>query len=209
MIFVGRKKEIHTILKSLENGENIILTGRYGIGRTSLIRQISQLAQEKWHFVFTDFSQTAKVICAASLSELCSGRLDLQKLNFRSVRGRLARFDSADARQTILVMDNIAKLTPQKYNLIRYLKMQNRFQFIAITESFLKISEFDKLRGQLLPAQLIRLSYLGRKDSVELVRCLCRACGTEAKREAIDFLAASTHGYPLGIHNTFPSKPSR
>jgi energy-coupling factor transporter ATP-binding protein EcfA2 len=209
MIFVGRKKEITAILKSLEKGENVILTGHYGMGRTSLIRHISQLAQDKWHFVFTDFSQTAKVICAASLSELGGGRLELQSLNFKSVRGRLGRFDSSDARHTILVMDNIAKLTPQKYNLIRYLKMQNRFQFIAITEPFLKLHELDKLRGQLLPAQFIRLSYLNRNDSVELVACLCRACGTEANREAIAFLAASTHGYPLGIHNTFQSKRPR
>jgi MoxR-like ATPase len=46
MIFVGRKKEITAILKSLEKGENVILTGHYGMGRTSLIRHISQLAQD-------------------------------------------------------------------------------------------------------------------------------------------------------------------
>jgi AAA+ ATPase superfamily predicted ATPase len=209
MYFVGRKKEIHTIVKSLETGQNIVLTGKFGIGRTSLIHHISDLLRDQFHFIFTDFSKTAKAICEVSLAELGSGRPGIETLHFKTVRSKLVRFDASDARRVVLVMDNIARLTPQKFNLIRYLKMQSRFQFVAITELFLKTSELDKLRGQMLPAVQVGLSYLPRADSVDLLRHLFRAYGIDAGPEEIDFLAASTHGYPLGIQTHFRSRQSR
>lgn len=207
MIFVGRKKESDLILKALSEGRNVVITGKYGIGRTSLVHHISQIAEKKWHFVFTDFSKTAKAICSASLAELYP-RQDIHKLAFKSVRGRLAYFAPRDSRKTVLVMDNIAKLTRQKFSLIRYLALQNHFQFIAITEMFLKKSELDRLRGQLLPEIFIQLSYLTREDSVELVRRYYEICKKKFVQADADLLAFSTHGYPLGIQNYFQSKLS-
>ncbi len=209
MHFVGRKKEIHAIIRSLEQGQNIVLTGKYGIGRTCLIHHISDLLRDRFHFIFTDFSNTAKVICEVSLAELGLGRAGIDMLHFKTARSKLVRFESSDTRQVVVVMDNIARLTPQKLNLIRYLKLQSRFQFIAITELFLDTRQLDKLRGQLLPAVMVRLSYLPRADAVELVGHCCRSCGIDASPEEIAFLAASMHGYPLGIQTHFRARPSR
>ena len=43
--FVGREKEISQIVKALKRGENVILKGKYGIGRTSLSRHVPEIGQ--------------------------------------------------------------------------------------------------------------------------------------------------------------------
>jgi hypothetical protein len=49
------------------------------------------------------------------------------------------------------VLDNIAKLTAQKLNLIRYWVAEGSFQFVAVTEAFLAEDELQALRLALLP----------------------------------------------------------
>ena len=58
MIFVGRRKETHQITDDLKKGQNIILHGKYGMGRTSLINHIARLMNQRWKFIFVDFGQT-------------------------------------------------------------------------------------------------------------------------------------------------------
>jgi hypothetical protein len=57
MNFVGRKHEIAVILKSLRQNRNVILSGKYGVGRSSLVKHIARLNPETWQFLFADFSK--------------------------------------------------------------------------------------------------------------------------------------------------------
>jgi len=51
MIFVGRKNEKKTIIKELQQEKNIILRGKFGIGRTSLVNKIAEKLGEQRQFV--------------------------------------------------------------------------------------------------------------------------------------------------------------
>ena len=207
MIFVGRNKEITTILNALERGENIVLTGKFGIGRTSLVRHISRGVQNHWRFIFADFSKTAKAICSESLAQLSLGQKDIQDLTFRLLRSKLTNLNIVGSRQLVLVMDNIAKISAQKINLVRNLNLHKQFRFIAITEQFLKNNELDRLRGCLLPSVYMRLSYLTRNESIELAQRLYQLNARKPAQRDIELLVTSTHGYPLGIQRYFQSIP--
>jgi ABC-type phosphate/phosphonate transport system ATPase subunit len=43
MYFVGRQQEIARILKDLERGDNVSVCGKYGIGRTSLLKHLAEI----------------------------------------------------------------------------------------------------------------------------------------------------------------------
>lgn len=45
MSFVGREKETKKIIKALQQGNNIILTGKFGMGRTRLMRHVATITQ--------------------------------------------------------------------------------------------------------------------------------------------------------------------
>ena len=47
MLFVGRQSEKKIIMEALNCGRNIILGGKFGIGRTRLIREIAKLVNER------------------------------------------------------------------------------------------------------------------------------------------------------------------
>jgi MoxR-like ATPase len=61
--FVGREEEQKEILKTLDEGWNVILTGKFGIGRTTLVKHIASLNEIQWRFVFIDFLKTPSNIC--------------------------------------------------------------------------------------------------------------------------------------------------
>jgi MoxR-like ATPase len=58
IMFVGREKETKLIIKELVRGHNIVIEGKFGIGRTSLVRHVSSVISDQWRFIFVDFSQT-------------------------------------------------------------------------------------------------------------------------------------------------------
>jgi AAA+ ATPase superfamily predicted ATPase len=70
MYFVNREKEISQIEEAMEEGENVIVAGRYGIGRTSFVRHVAQIMRDQWRFVFVDFSKTPGSVCNYLLAEL-------------------------------------------------------------------------------------------------------------------------------------------
>ncbi|MCD6485804.1 MAG: ATP-binding protein [Syntrophobacterales bacterium] len=41
MVFVGREKETRQIVRALEKGGNVIITGKFGMGRTKLVRYVA------------------------------------------------------------------------------------------------------------------------------------------------------------------------
>jgi hypothetical protein len=112
MYFVGREKEIGEIKEALEGGNNVIVSGKYGIGRTSLIKHIADAMKDQWRFVFVDFSKTPGSVCNYLLAELFPMHgFDREHRRYRPSRFRIATLALEDHRKHVLVLDNVSKLS--------------------------------------------------------------------------------------------------
>ena len=196
--FVGREKEITQITKALEEGKNVIVSGKYGMGRTRLVQYVAEGMRKQWRFFFADFSKTPGAICHHLVRELFPGQeFRREYMRYRSSRFRIATLDSGDKRKHVLVFDNIAKLSPQKLDLIRYFAWEKRFQFVAIVESFVADDDLLRLRVRLYPADTIMLQYLGKRNVYEFYRHLSEEHRFHWTEDHIKNLTEITGGYPL------------
>jgi MoxR-like ATPase len=198
MFFVGRKNEIRLAIKTLERNANIIITGKYGMGRTALARQIADIARDRWHFVKTDFSRIASRACLDIFDQLFSLTQAHKKqhhLHYKPMRFRIANSTLHTAKKPVIVLDNIEKLPPRRLDFIRYIAAEEHFQFVAITESFLPPTDFIKLRTILMPSITINLGRLGHASALEFFRYFAPRCGWT--KERIKSLSEITNGYPL------------
>lgn len=202
MDFCGRRKEIAAIKKALEHRKNIIITGRFGVGRTTLVQYFAQLKTSPWRFLFADFSQPPAKMCNDLLSQLPQFRGPGGRRNYttyKTCRNLLSAFRPETPCACVIVMDNIARLTAQKLTFLRHLHWGKRFLFIAIAESFLSDKDLFELRANLLPAEMLILQNLSREESIQFFRYFSdkyRFCWSASRIRA---LAASKGGYPLLI----------
>jgi len=200
--FFGREKETRQIIASLSAGRNVILSGTYGIGRTSLVRHVAQRLQGKVEFLFADFSNTPDRVCRELERRMTAEtryRKQAAPVPYKSRRRRLAATASKDPGQRVLVLDNIAKLTAQKLNLIRYWVSESAFRFVAVTETFLGEDELLALRLALLPADVMRIPRLTRSDAMAMIRARAEGRNPALTEQELKAVAIAARGYPLGI----------
>lgn len=152
-MFCGRRGETKRFIESLSSGRNLILSGAFGIGRTSLVRHVATITQDKWKFLFADFSRSPDQICRELDKQLRKGTFYKRPTvkSYKSRRRQIVGLVSKDPTPHILVLDNIAKLTAQKLNLIRFFVSECSILLVAITESFIADDELLALRIALLP----------------------------------------------------------
>jgi len=198
LFFVGREKETRQIIKALKRGDNVILKGKYGIGRTSLCRHVAEIGRDRWNFISLDFSQTPAKVCSHLASNLLP-KTNVKAMGYRQNRFRIANLGFDGQRQPVLVLDDIGKLTPPKMDLIRYLAMARRFRFVAVVENFLKADKLSLLRGWLHPALLLNIAYLGEQPTREFFRHFSEKYHIRWIEEEINNLAEMSGGYPLGM----------
>lgn len=202
MIFVGRKVETDHIIRELHKGKNIIVGGKFGIGRTSLIKKISSMMEDERKFIFVDFSQTPGKMSEKLMKELgLSSRFKKsgRKMGYKSMRYRIATVRSSLKNKPVIVFDNIAKLTPQKIIFLRNLIEENHFQFIAIVENFLPENDLMLLRTQFFPVEKIILQHLKSEEVVSFIRLHSGKYRLNWSDDYIRSLSALTGGYPLGV----------
>ncbi|MBN2688412.1 MAG: ATP-binding protein [Deltaproteobacteria bacterium] len=202
MVFVGREKETRQIIRALGKDSNVIITGKFGMGRTKLIRHVSDVCGKRWRFVFVDFSKTPGQVCTDILTELSPGIRFINKdqcRRYKTIRHRIATVQNQDARPMVLVLDNIGKLTPQRLALIRYLSWEKRFLFIAVTERFLREDDFFLLRAELQPEHVIKLGRISRRDSIAYFHAASERNGFQWELERIRMMAETAGGYPLSM----------
>lgn len=202
MEFVGRGKELRQILRALEGGKNIILTGKYGMGRTCLMKRIAEVAGDRWRFVFTDFSRTPGNVCTDLAAELLPGGKGQGRYGnrgYKSDRFRITHLDLKEPRPHVLVFDGIGKLSAPKLDLIRHLAAEGRFRLVAIVEAFVGEKDLLHLRARLMPSLLIHLSHLSRKSAREFFRRFSKQHHSYWTEEEINGLAEMSGGYPLGM----------
>lgn len=203
MFFVGREKETTKIIHRLQQGRNVILTGKFGIGRTTLMKHVAALNKDRWRVIFVDFSQTPGHVIkqlSAILAPENESKRGGHDLSYKSGRSLVVRTVSKDKRSPVLVLDNIAKVTVQRLRLIRFLALESRFQFVAIIESFLPEKDRFLLRALLVTEEVIILPNLSIKSTKELLRYLAESHTLDWTEQHLDMLVSLNRGYPLGVH---------
>ena len=196
MFFVGREKEIKTVVDALTRGQNVVVTGKFGVGRTALIRHVAQTTPDHWRFIFLDFSRTANQVCQNLLEELLPGYKH-EKLGYKVVRFKITHEDPPDRRRTILVLDNLAKLSAGRFDLVRHLAFSKRFGLLPIVEPFVPEADVRRIRAQLWPAAILTLPHLSETESLSFFRGARDHHRLAWEESRIKNLAAATHGYPL------------
>jgi hypothetical protein len=202
MLFVGRESEVRHIIRELQRGNNIVLKGKYGIGRTSLIKHLAHTLLKAWQFVFVDFSKTPGKMSKELMKVLGIAmrfKQSEKKMGYKSMRYRIANVESPKRKKTVIVFDNIAKLTTQKIIFLRHLILERHFQFIAITENFLPGNDLFFLKAQLLPATTICLCNLKTNAVLSFLRSYSDKYHLSWSDAYIHSLAALAGGYPLGM----------
>ena len=201
MLFVGRKSEKKKIINSLNDGKNIILGGKFGIGRTSLIKEIARIMADERKFVFVDFSQTPGKMSEKIMKEVAISRKLKQgeKMGYKSMRYRIANMKSSKRHLPVIVFDNVAKITVQKKIFLRHLIMEQHFQFIAIVEYFLPEENLFEIKAQLMPTVTLILSHLKKDDVKNLFSMYAKKHNINYSENYIYNLATLSGGYPLGI----------
>ncbi len=209
MIFTGRERETKKIIGWLEEGKNIVLTGKFGIGRSSLVRHVARKTSKRWRFVFMDFSQTPGTLSRQLMRDLFAGNIYDRKTKvrgYKSNRFRIVHMKLKDIRQHILVLDDIVKLTPQKLAFLRYLSDEKRFRFIAIVDESSLGKALFHLRATLLPSETLALRHMKIDDTLKVFRHFCAQHNLGWYEDHIRSLSELSGGYPLGIREILERK---
>ena len=102
-----------------------------------------------------------------------------------------------DPRRHVVVLDNVARLSPQGLDVIR--RLRQKYQVVAIAEDFLPEATNGALRRALLVRAPLRLGHLSRAATVRFFEeCSCRH-GFGWGRGEIRGLAGATSGFPLAM----------
>ncbi len=209
MLFVGRNIEKLKIVQSLTDGQNIILGGKYGIGKTSLIKAIAKILSNERKFIFVDFSLTPCKMSDKLMKELgLSTKLKNsdKKMKYKSMRYRIAQSKSSRQQRPVIVFDNIAKVTIQKTILLRHLILEQNYQYIAIVENFLPAKDLFELKTQFVPLATLTLRHLKKDDVENLLHIYSEKYHFNWTDKHIHHLAALSDGYPLGLMEMLKKK---
>jgi AAA ATPase domain len=210
-MFCGRRGETKRIIESLSSGRNLILSGTFGIGRTSLVRHVAKTTQDKWKFLFADFSKNPDQVCRELEKQLKKGTFYKRPTlkGYKSRRRQILSLVSRDPTPHVFVLDNIAKLTAQKLSLIRYFVSAGSVLLVAITESFIDDDKLLALRIALLPVDQMILRRMQMLDSIEMIRAYAEGSNLSWLDEQLRTTAIITRGYPLGIVELMSRSRSR
>jgi energy-coupling factor transporter ATP-binding protein EcfA2 len=204
MNFVGRKREIAAVIRSLKQKRNVVLTGSYGVGRSSLIKHISGIYSETWQFLCADFSKTVARSCNEMINQLASAGPRIQAHSYTRLMYAkdilMGRKEAAELPR-VIVLDNIGKISRPKLAFIRDMRLESDLLFIAITESFLPEVDLFRLGATLYPSDLLTLHNLKRKEIIAFFRNFSQRKRLGWSESLIQRLAASTGGYSLLMQN--------
>jgi energy-coupling factor transporter ATP-binding protein EcfA2 len=200
-LFVGRMKELERIRSELAAGHNLVLTGPFGIGRTTLLSHLARALKPELRFIFFEGSQTPGQICEQLLVDGSSVKPTARKrtLPWKIERHRLESRKDRDPRPVVLVLDDVAKVTPPKLDFIHWLHGLHRYRIIAVTERFLPEKSLMHLRSALYPAPMVALGPLSAGMAQRFFEAWAVRHGLNWGPDIIHGLVLATRGYPTGM----------
>lgn len=198
LTFVGRERERVLLRRALRAGQGIVLRGRYGIGRTELVRTVAGELGSTWLFLFVDSRQTPASICAQLAAKFLvpPRRRSQTPATYRGMRSWLSKGRWMPGTP-VLVLDDIERLTTSKWELLRFLNGLPRLRIIAVVESFLSGHDATRLRAVLYPSIGMELHHLRVEESVKFFSDASDLYGLGWSDEHLQLLATSRGGYPL------------
>lgn len=198
--FVGRERETAHIRAELEAGRSVVLTGHWGIGRTSLARRMAQAMAEHWLFAFADFERGPAEVWRdlfAAIFPKARARLRNEVRSVEWTRFRVSNQRFEDPRRHAVVLDNVARLSAPRLDVLR--RLRERYQVFAIAEDFLPERAKDAVCSALWARQPVRLGHLSRAATVAFFEECSRRYGLGHGPAEIRGLARATGGFPLGM----------
>jgi hypothetical protein len=199
--FVGRERETARLAAALAAGRNVILSGRFGMGRTSLALHLGEVARDRWQVVRVDFSQTPAAMCAALEAALPPSprrrRRPRARPSYLAQRARVTRYAAAAAPHVVLALDDVGRLTSARFDFLRRLVLAERYRFIAIVEGHLPALDRSRLAAWLAPAARVHLDPLPLTDCRRFFAALAASRSLAWDSARLDALARAAAGYPL------------
>lgn len=197
--FVGRQRESAWLRRELEAGRSAVVTGAFGSGRTALVRHLAGEMEREWSFVAADMDRAP----AAVWRDLYAGLFPRAWRKLREpktaqwTRFRVLTRRPEDRRRHALVLDNVARLSPQRLDLLR--RLRERHPVVAIVEDFLPAAAKAELCAALWARAPLRLGPLSLDAAVAYFEACGRAHGLGWGRGEVLGLARATGGFPLGM----------
>jgi hypothetical protein len=200
--FVGRQKESAYVRRELEAGRSIVLSGIYGIGRTSLVRQLAAEMAHDWHFVFVDAAAGPADIWREVFGQAfpaSSRRLGTRTPLVGWTRFRVLHRPFEDSRRHVIVLDNLARLSARRVDLAR--RTGARCPVIAIVESFLPSEACAQLALALRCRAPLQLGHLSLAATIEFFEVCSSRHGFGWAPGDVRGLARATRGFPLAMRD--------
>lgn len=198
MTFVGREAERKAVRKALEAGQGVVLRGRFGIGRTALVRRVADDLGPRWRFVFVDSRETPASVCVRLVDALIvpPGKRHVTPGTYRENRTRLSKGRRIPGKP-VVVVDDIGHLTYAKWDLLRFLAKLPKLRIVAIVESFLPDCDVTRLRAVLYPSIRLDLAHLPLPASLTFFAEASDRYSLGWGPDHLRLLATSRGGYPL------------
>lgn len=172
--FVGRTRELRHLTRWLDQGRNIVLTGPFGSGRTTLVRRLAEQTTDTYRFVWLPTSGTR-----------------------REMRRALDDVVSTQGPRVVAVLDDVARLTSPKLTFLRKLVPRGPASWIVIVERSLDDTALLRLRAALGAAPLVRLGPLSFAEVEQYVAACIRTRGLRWSTSEIRACARASQGFPL------------
>lgn len=201
-LFVGRKAEIARIRETLREEGNILLEGRFGMGRTSLLRHMERQVSPGLSWVFLDGADTPAVWGRNLVERLCPRGLNSSggdRISAREDRHHLEHVAAQGKRPAVIVLDHLGKLTHPKAAFCRWLAGLRRFRIIAVPDASVPRQSLEGLRMALYPCLRLQVGHLSPAATRRFFETFADRQGLSWTPGHIHGLAFATRGYPLAM----------
>lgn len=200
---VGREKEGTRVVAALAAGRNVVVSGKYGSGRTALVRHLARTCAGQLRFVFCDFSAPPRETWATLAEALVPPQRRVvtkgRRGGYRTLRARVLGAPLAAGPPPVVVLDDVGRLTPARHDLVRRLTVSGRFRLVAILERHLPASEHARLLACLAPLERVDLGPLPQPAVRDFLARAAAVRGLAWTSEKIAAVAWGTGGYPLSM----------
>ena len=208
--FVGRERETAQVRGELEAGRSVVLTGISGIGRTALAHHVADAMAAETSFVFVDINEGPgevwRKLFAAIFPEARSCRGG-QEASTKWMRFRVSSARPDGPRRHVVMLDNLARLSPQRLDVLR--RLRARYSVLAIAEDFLPEAAKIGVCTALWARPPLRLGHLSRAATVDYFDECSRRWELGWGRGEIVGLATATGGFPLGMRQAVAAELRR
>jgi hypothetical protein len=208
--FVGRRRETAWVRAELEAGRSVVLTGIWGIGRTTLAKRVAEEMARGWVFVFVDVDRPPGYVWRDLFAAIFPSAREYPRTQRRSTQSTRYRVSSRrleDPRCHVVVLDNVARLTAPRLDAIR--RLRERLQVVAIAEAFLPEEASRALCAALLARRPLRLGHLSRAATVAYFDECSRRHGFGWSARELEGLAQALNGFPLRMREAVAAELRR